>query len=66
MTSAFAAQMRWLRRLSTALWYRIPLGRLQKIPAWIMEGYGTMASEAAEQLKKAGVDRPTHISYRLV
>ena len=33
----------------------------EKIPAWIMEGYGTMASEAAEQLKKAGVDRPTHI-----
>ncbi len=33
----------------------------EKIPAWIMEGYGTMASEAAEQLKQAGVDRPTHI-----
>ena len=33
----------------------------EKIPSWIMQGYGTMASEAAEQLKKAGVDRPTHI-----
>lgn len=33
----------------------------EKIPAWIMQGYGTMASEAAEQLKAAGVDRPTHI-----
>ncbi len=33
----------------------------EKIPAWIMQGYGTMASEAAEQLKTAGVDRPTHI-----
>ena len=33
----------------------------EEIPAWIMQGYGTMASEAAEQLKEAGVDRPTHI-----
>ena len=33
----------------------------EKIPAWIMQGYGTMASEAAQQLKEAGVDRPTHI-----
>lgn len=29
----------------------------EKIPAWIMQGYGTMAMEAAEQLGK----RPTHI-----
>lgn len=29
----------------------------QKIPAWIMQGYGTMAAEAAEQMDK----RPTHI-----
>ncbi len=33
----------------------------EKIPAWIMQGYGTMASEAAEQLKAAGIERPTHI-----
>lgn len=33
----------------------------EKIPSWIMEGYGTMASEAVEQLKEAGIDRPTHI-----
>ena len=33
----------------------------EKIPTWIMQGYGTMAMEAAEQLKAAGVDRPTHI-----
>lgn len=33
----------------------------EKIPAWIMQGYGTMASEAAQQLKEAGVNRPTHI-----
>ncbi len=33
----------------------------EEIPAWIMQGYGTMASEAAEQIKAAGVERPTHI-----
>ncbi|MGI6110418.1 MAG: diaminopropionate ammonia-lyase [Bacilli bacterium] len=33
----------------------------EKIPTWIMQGYGTMAMEAAEQLKAAGVERPTHI-----
>ena len=33
----------------------------EKIPSWIMEGYGTMASEAAEQLAEAGVARPTHV-----
>lgn len=33
----------------------------EKIPAWIMQGYGTMASEASEQLKDCGVERPTHI-----
>ena len=33
----------------------------EKIPSWIMEGYGTMASEAAEQLAEVGVERPTHV-----
>ncbi len=33
----------------------------EEIPAWIMQGYGTMAMEAAEQLKEAGVERPTHV-----
>ena len=33
----------------------------EKIPSWIMQGYGTMASEAAAQLAQAGVERPTHI-----
>lgn len=32
----------------------------EKIPTWIMQGYGTMASEAGEQIAKAG-KRPTHI-----
>lgn len=33
----------------------------EKIPSWIMEGYGTMASEAAEQLREAAISRPTHV-----
>ena len=33
----------------------------EEIPAWIMEGYGTMAAEAEEQLCGYGTDRPTHI-----
>ncbi len=33
----------------------------EEIPAWIMQGYGTMALEAAEQLADLGVLRPTHI-----
>ncbi len=33
----------------------------EEIPSWIMQGYGTMASEAAEQLAAAGVARPTHV-----
>ena len=33
----------------------------EEIPAWIMQGYGTMADEANEQLNAAGVARPTHV-----
>ena len=33
----------------------------EDIPAWIMQGYGTMGLEALEQLKEFGVERPTHI-----
>lgn len=33
----------------------------EEIPAWIMQGYGTMAMEAAQQLKDAHVAKPTHI-----
>jgi diaminopropionate ammonia-lyase len=33
----------------------------EEIPAWIMEGYGTMAMEAGQQLQKQGCQRPTHI-----
>lgn len=33
----------------------------EEIPAWIMQGYGTMALEAKEQLEKYNVEKPTHI-----
>lgn len=33
----------------------------EEIPSWIMQGYGTMALEALEQLKALGCERPTHI-----
>lgn len=33
----------------------------EEIPAWIMQGYGTMAMEASEQLLEAGIKRPTHV-----
>lgn len=33
----------------------------EKIPTWIMQGYGTMALEASKQLEAAGNKRPTHV-----
>ena len=33
----------------------------EEIPSWIMQGYGTMAAEAGEQLKEYGCERPTHV-----
>lgn len=33
----------------------------EEIPAWIMQGYGTMAMEADDQLHEQGCDRPTHV-----
>lgn len=33
----------------------------EEIPAWIMQGYGTMAMEADEQLHQQECDRPTHV-----
>ncbi len=33
----------------------------EEIPSWIMQGYGTMANEAAEQLRQMGINRPTHV-----
>ncbi len=33
----------------------------EEIPSWIMQGYGTMASEAASQLRQLEIGRPTHV-----
>ncbi len=33
----------------------------EDIPAWIMQGYGTMAMEADEQMEAYGCRRPTHL-----
>ncbi|MDR1018682.1 MAG: diaminopropionate ammonia-lyase [Lachnospiraceae bacterium] len=33
----------------------------EEIPSWIMEGYGSMAMEATEQLNDMGIKRPTHV-----
>ncbi|MDE5879787.1 MAG: diaminopropionate ammonia-lyase, partial [Desulfovibrio sp.] len=33
----------------------------ERIPGWIMEGYGTLALEAAEQLRAAGEEGPSHV-----
>ena len=33
----------------------------EEIPAWIMQGYGSMALEAELQLQLAGEERPTHV-----
>ncbi|WP_066320224.1 diaminopropionate ammonia-lyase [Bacillus sp. FJAT-29814] len=33
----------------------------EKIPTWIMQGYGTILDEAVEQIAEAGQDRPTHM-----
>ncbi len=33
----------------------------EEIPTWIMQGYGTMALEADDQLHELGISSPTHI-----
>ena len=33
----------------------------EEIPAWIMQGYGTMAMEAYDQLQDYGCEHPTHV-----
>lgn len=38
----------------------------EEIPAWIMQGYGSMAGEAAEQLREVSVNRRPTYSFRLV
>lgn len=38
----------------------------EEIPAWIMQGYGTLVREADQQLKEDGVERPLMYSFRQV
>ncbi|WP_378955492.1 diaminopropionate ammonia-lyase [Pelosinus sp. sgz500959] len=33
----------------------------EEIPEWIMQGYGTIATESLEQLQRVGVEKPTHV-----
>lgn len=33
----------------------------EKVPMWIMQGYGTLMLEAVEQMKEYGIDAPTHV-----
>ena len=33
----------------------------EEIPSWLMQGYGTMAMEADDQLSEDGCGRPTHV-----
>ena len=40
---------------------RYQLGRIREIPAWIMQGYLTLLTEAQEQFEKAGIANPTHL-----
>ena len=57
-------------RRASALAGSTPRGILVQDTAWdgyettpthIMQGYGTMAQEAAQQLREAGIERPTHV-----
>lgn len=32
-----------------------------KIPTWIMQGYATLADEAAEQMRQMHIEQPTHV-----
>ena len=38
----------------------------EEIPAWIMQGYGTMVMEADAQLHEDGCEAPTHVFIQLV
>ncbi|HZW82032.1 MAG TPA: diaminopropionate ammonia-lyase [Candidatus Deferrimicrobium sp.] len=55
MTAAKAVKHGWVVVQDTA-WEGY-----EEIPAWIMQGYGTMAAEVVEQLQQIGVEKPTHV-----
>ena len=59
--------IKWPKKLKTVSWFKTPLGTdMKKIPTWIMQGYGTMALEASQQLRKFGSERPSHVLFKLV
>ena len=35
--------------------------KYKNVPTWIMQGYGTLAAEALEQLNGMGIDQPSHV-----
>ena len=55
LTAKEAAEKGWIVVQDTA-W-----PGYEDIPLWIMQGYGTMADEAVEQLRAASVDAPSHV-----
>jgi len=55
LTSANAKKNGWIVVQDTA-WEGY-----EEIPAWIMQGYGTMAAEALAQIQEMKVEKPTHI-----
>lgn len=50
-----AKENRWVTMQDTA-WEGY-----EEIPAWLMQGYTTLAGEALEQLQEKGVEKPTHL-----
>ena len=55
MTWARARERGWVMVQDTA-W-----DGYEDIPAWIMQGYTTLAAEALEQMRTAGTQAPTHV-----
>lgn len=55
MTWARARERGWVMVQDTA-W-----DGYEDIPAWIMQGYTTLAAEALEQIRTAGTQAPTHV-----
>ena len=55
MTWARARERGWVMVQDTA-W-----DGYEEIPAWIMQGYTTLAAEALEQMRTAGTQAPTHV-----
>ena len=62
MMNAYVWQMIWTMKTENGVMVQDTAWEgYEEIPAWIMQGYGTMAMEANEQLGEYGCDRPTHV-----